>query len=66
MERTEGWIRERISLYDKFFGFNPDDTDGITKQMSDEKPDTRKVIIGKNLYIIKNNEVYSAEGIRAK
>ena len=59
--RVDEWIRERISLLDGYFSFDPN---GIKELPSDKQTRTnaRKVIRAGHLYIIKDGKVYSADG----
>ena len=60
-ERTEEWIRGRISLLDEYFSYDPDHLDATE---ADPQPTARKVIRDKHLYIIKDGKTYSASGKR--
>ena len=59
--RVDEWIRERISLLDGYFSFDPN---GIKELPSDNQTrlEARKVIRDGHLYIIKDGKVYSADG----
>lgn len=59
--RVDEWIRERISLLDGYFSFDPN---GIKELPSDNQTrlEARKVIHNGHLYIIKDGKVYSADG----
>ena len=56
LERVEEWIRERISLLDGYFGYEEQD--------AGRRTGARKVIRGKNIYIIRNDEVFTIDGKR--
>lgn len=62
MERVKEWISGRISLLDEYFSYDPDN---IQYTPSDKQTaGARKVIQGKRLYIIRNDETYSVDGKR--
>jgi hypothetical protein len=64
-ERTEEWIKGRISLLDEYFAYDPN---GIKELPSDKQTRTnaRKVIHAGHVYIIKDGKTYSVEGKRMK
>ena len=65
-ERIENYIQRKISLLDEHFGFDPNEV-GILLPKSDRPTvSPRKVIRDKHLYIIRDDETYSADGKRIK
>ena len=66
-ERVESWIRERISLLDEYFNYDPDGIKEVeSSSHSDNQTVSHKVIRDNHLYIIRNDETYSVDGKRLK
>ena len=59
-ERMEAWIRERISLLDNYFSYDPDNMEELTYDK--QTTYTRKIMIDKHLYILKDGKTYSIDG----
>ncbi len=65
-ERVENYIRRKIMLLDKYFGYSNDE-DNIPSLQSDKQTiSTHKIIRDKHLYIIRDGEVYSPDGKRVR
>lgn len=70
-ERVENYISRKIELLDEYFDYDRESYEvGIENLASDTSSTghffARKVIRGKHLYILKDNEIYSVDGKRVE